>query len=591
MSPPLAPKAAGCLVTVDDIPRVFATLSAYGAQLGTGSCSAMVGMALPYLALQLNVSVASLGPMFAFCGAGYFCGIYLSARAIDKDYLVFSKIVASCICICLSAIASFSIIYSRNIYTLGMSFFAQYMGFGGVDNFSTIAIAEMWGQRVQPWMQAKSAVYSTAGILPALLFSSYGMNKTYILCICLCCTSLIGIALDWMYTLSLAGDIEQTDRASGCSVSESSSILHSMDERMERRYSRPRTGSAGSSLLIAVDDEVLASELLTLEHTLDHLSEKESLLSVDTSTDLVTNILDATAYCNVSSEQRQDPNFEPEINKTLSFATSRIAQKVESFAEVLPDPTLPAIIHVTLVPTSVCILLASMTFVYLGLASAYAGWIPSYVLISGMSSDPSDIAHVSSLYYMCGAVGCILSVPLSVWFSTTSMMRFHLAIIGASIITLLFMQSITLVALDVASALMGYGLSAIIPLTLTVVNDYGLTMDPGTTGVAIMGAAAGAAIMPTLVGCILSSQGAEAVIMCCTIMGITLIAIYVCMHVVLLRHTAENHASRSYTVDGEQNLNSYQRAQTMLAEGDALCNRGNGTDVHTYQTISARERV
>ena len=145
------PKAAGCLITSDDVPRLFATASAYGAQLGCGACNAIVGLSIPLLVTKLNLSAATLGQLFMYGGIGYFIGLYTSLKILESGMLFISKIGMSTCSIYITAIAQACMIPAASFNVVKLLIFMTFFGMGGTDNMSSIALSEMWGQRVQPW--------------------------------------------------------------------------------------------------------------------------------------------------------------------------------------------------------------------------------------------------------------------------------------------------------------------------------------------------------------------------------------------------------------------------------------------------------
>lgn len=143
------PKAAGCLITYYDIPRICATFSGYGAQLGSGASVVTLGLAIPSLALGFDLPAAVLGQLFVVGGIGYFFGVLLSAQALEQENLPLSKVILMCIFSCIAGVMVFLMTEATSLLFASIIVTVEYFCFGFVDNFLTVALNEMWGQRVQ----------------------------------------------------------------------------------------------------------------------------------------------------------------------------------------------------------------------------------------------------------------------------------------------------------------------------------------------------------------------------------------------------------------------------------------------------------
>jgi hypothetical protein len=164
-----------------------------------------------------------------------------------------------------------------------------------------------------------------------------------------------------------------------------------------------------------------------------------------------------------------------------------------------------------LVPTVVKVLLALMTFTYVSLCASVVGLMPTYVHLIAMAASASANADADrveeggvdthgvqgggeeggegaamghaliTLFSVSAAICCLVSIPCAVRVSTAFMLRAHLALILLALFVFnlfLYLPGLTLsyVPLCAGTLLLGCGVSAIAPLTLTVVNEYGYTM-------------------------------------------------------------------------------------------------------------------
>jgi hypothetical protein len=340
-------------------------------------------------------------------------------------------------------------------------------------------------------MQTKSAVYAFASVIPSILIKEFGLSSTYYISSLLCTTSVLGAAGEYIYVYTVTsndGIIERqlvppTERSPLTGRNRSHSQTSLPSKNLYTRSSFSFRGSAvfsDSSRPVNIDDAIVSTELLTLEVTLDAMTKHPHPIDVSTGnyddvdlmspTEVVQNVLDATEYCVVSEEMRRDPTFEPEINRTLAFATPRI---VEGLTQISSGPAKAPAAFIC--PTFVKYILSLLMFTDLGLASSISGWLPTYVSMAALDS-PVDGTSVVSVYFGCAAVGCLLSVPLAVCLSTSTLLRAHLSLVVVAVLLLCLIYSDEVAVLCASAGLFGYALSAVIPLALTMVNDYGYTM-------------------------------------------------------------------------------------------------------------------
>lgn len=210
--------------------------------------------------------------------------------------------------------------------------------------------------------------------------------------------------------------------------------------------------------------------------------------------DIVTTVLDATPYCKISEEERNDPFFQPKINKTLAFATKPIVDTLSKVKEYNRNPsglTASQIAFIEdmaesidLVPRVARILLAVMALLFYSLMQSFVGWLPAYFKLKEFPGSTQDWTFMGSqmvsVYFFFMFAGCLASIPCSVYISPTKLLRFHLTLILTGSVLLQFavaaVPSPLVTLLLLGSALMGYGISALFPLIVTVAGDYGFTM-------------------------------------------------------------------------------------------------------------------
>ena len=172
--------------------------------------------------------------------------------------------------------------------------------------------------------------------------------------------------------------------------------------------------------------------------------------------------------------------------------------------------------------------LVLMMVFWSGASVSMYGWLPTYSAMMA-DSDSNFGEFLLLLWFSTRAVACMISIPLSMMFSTTVIMRAHLSFVAVGALILVFSyDSIgNKTALCLACICFSYGLSIIFSLTLTVVNDYGLTMDESATGLATMGTAVGGSLLPLLVGNLMNTLGPSILLISGAVQGVALVATYI----------------------------------------------------------------
>jgi len=105
-------------------------------------------------------------------------------------------------------------------------------------------------------------------------------------------------------------------------------------------------------------------------------------------------------------------------------------------------------------------------------------------------------AELNFEYYCWMTLGCCVSVPASLFFSNTTLARTHIGIaaVGAAVLC----TGGGLLRLRVATALISYGESCLMALSLGLAIDYGFTLDTKATTTLLISATAGDCFAPIL---------------------------------------------------------------------------------------------
>lgn len=358
-------------ITREDIPRIFASFACFGAAFGFGAGLGVLGPSLPGLSEELQVEASDAGQVFSWRGIGALAGTFLAASILEQDLKGFSKHLIATLSIAFSAFATFlvpivaSFGNSAAFNTVKLLFLLQGMGFGMMDTFAIVAMQEMWGQRVQPWMQMKNLMSSAGTVVGPICVSSFGFNLAFKVCALTSLTSFIGIALESWYSL-----INKNQKL--------------------------------SDQLVAVELDNLASNLEAIQEEL-HSDRGGSLIG---SIDLGSVISDSDFL---------------EYSRVLSFATTHIVD--------LLDEPVSKIVDIHIVPRSISLIVAGLAFLHIGLLYTYGGWISTYTLMVDPGLSFAEAAKMSSFYSSCACISAVYAIPASFYFSTTTLLRFQLSLL------------------------------------------------------------------------------------------------------------------------------------------------------------------
>ena len=213
----------------------------------------------------------------------------------------------------------------------------------------------------------------------------------------------------------------------------------------------------------------MAGELAVLQSSLNEIDATE-LQKTENWQDLTDEVPQSTEYSTIPEQRRDNPDYEfPAVNRTLSFALQAVADMARQQAHF----------GIELLPPFGRILLIHFVFWQIGLLYSTGGWMSAYLDMSGVHSRSRDISStatmVTTLFYISQTIGSIISVPASMFFSTSTLMQLQLGTCLFGCVLLLLPTSPFMTSV-IASCSMGLGLSCLYPLAMGIVNDYGITM-------------------------------------------------------------------------------------------------------------------
>lgn len=128
------------------------------------------------------------------------------------------------------------------------------------------------------------------------------------------------------------------------------------------------------------------------------------------------------------------------------------------------------------VPVIVQVLCFFFFFVYVGIETGFGGWVPTFSLKEHITDDEARAAYLTAVFYGSLAVGRIASVPISLYLSSTSMIRVQLLVSLIGSLAFFFVGSRSYLLAYISCSIFGAGLSALFPLMLVLPIDYGLIM-------------------------------------------------------------------------------------------------------------------
>ncbi|KAJ1402650.1 hypothetical protein B484DRAFT_368175 [Ochromonadaceae sp. CCMP2298] len=222
-----------------------------------------------------------------------------------------------------------------------------------------------------------------------------------------------------------------------------------------------------------------------------------------------------------SSSHSSPRSHTPSRPRTLSFVTPAMQAHMLHLPET----------GIVLVPLSFRLLLGAFVVAYFGMFHSYSGWIASYSMVRHLTLHSSQAARLTSTYYTFLTLGSALSIPLSVYVSSTALLRVQLCIVAIGAILLVLEGWESLFYLTVATAFLGYGNSCIFPLALCLANDYGYTMDTAATTNLVMCATVGEAVFPIIMSTCIARLGPSAFPTLTFALSGAMVALYVLLDV------------------------------------------------------------
>jgi len=373
----------GCKLTREDLPLIFATVACFISFIVYGLASAALGASIPELSRRFDRSESSFGAVFITRGIGYLCGTLGSAGILESKLLPFSKEFYTTISVCITGFATglVTVAGDKHFSLVLFLFWLQGLGFGGLDTFANCVLPELWGNRVQPWMQALHSFFGIGAFIGPTLVGGLGAKNAHILISSLAMLPILGLAFQNSIIKISRHNLVATD--------------------------------IQSSNLRSTDDEFVQSE-------------------------------------------NQKPDGDDNNNDYLDPSNNIDSSKTKPM------------------PVPIKLLITLFFFFYVGCEIGFGGWISTYMTQADFKVTESDAAYMASIFWGALAIGRIIAIVTAMYVSTTNMLRIQLFLCIVACILVATLSSRSYIHACIGSGALGYALSSIYPLAMTLAGDYGI---------------------------------------------------------------------------------------------------------------------
>ena len=194
------PVVSGCIIQEGDAKNILSSVSCFVSFIVYGASVAALGAAIPELAHRFSRSESSFGLCFTTRGVGYLCGTFLAAFILEFKILAgISKEMCTAIAVCICGIATGSIMAVDEDFSVVLFlFWLQGLAFGGIDTMANCVLPELWGSRVQPWMQALHSCFGIGAFIGPALVGGIGSRNAFVIIGLAAALPMIGLATQSM---------------------------------------------------------------------------------------------------------------------------------------------------------------------------------------------------------------------------------------------------------------------------------------------------------------------------------------------------------------------------------------------------------
>jgi len=459
-----------------------------------------------------------------------------------------------------------------SMWVLRLLFAMQGAGYGAVDACSIVAISEMWGQRSAPWLQGKNLMSGGGAVIAPLLIGAYGYCVAFHVVGLFALIAWVGVLLENLWLTPM-----DTTWLSMCCIESYEQVTNSFTNYPYNPFYADELNYLQQSVLL-IEEENPGKELEKVGREYENLV-NEVLDNVDVHAGI--NGSDHPSLVGRTSRggsiSIDDPNFtRPRVNSTLAYAPPTVSEFVREHKDTN--------IGINIAPISASIMLACFSFLIIGLLYSYGAWISVYAIQRYIPGGNATGVHIATMFYMSQTIGSIVSVPLAVAFSSTSLLRCQMVILLVGAILLSAPLSLYTSTM-VSACLVGYALSCMYPLVVALVNDYGCTMDSQSAIAIVMGGCLGESILPVLVGTLMATYGPSALDYYIFLTIAAMIVVYVVIHVYMTKFMA-SHALPKFDPTREPT----QKMMELRELIQPIEPRIRGTSNASYRSFGSRDR-
>lgn len=121
-------------------------------------------------------------------------------------------------------------------------------------------------------------------------------------------------------------------------------------------------------------------------------------------------------------------------------------------------------------------ILAWFMFFYVGIEVGFSGWITAYAIDEHITTSNSDAAYLSSIFWTAMTFGRMLAVVIAIYIKANTMIK---VLLGFALLSTFFSVTIMTISYSITAfvcALLGLAMSALFPLMITIMVDYGFKM-------------------------------------------------------------------------------------------------------------------
>lgn len=371
----------------DDLPLIINSCTCFLAFIVFGALAASLGSAIPLIALDLGTTSSSLGVTFTARGIGFALGALLAAYFINLKLMTHELL--GCLALFIAGIMELTVPNVKSLWLLMVVYTVQGTAYGLLNTVSNFLLPELWGRRVQPWMQAMHSCFGIGAMIGPAMVGVLGYRTAF---------NLIGVSavVPLLFHISTA-----------CLTIPPSSPPSS-------------NSAANSSAKTSAGSESAYSQVATIDLEDDTIAVIEQSHADNVDSHKSENLIDAPMYLKL--------------------------------------------------------LISGFFLMYIGAEASFGGWISDYALEVHITESASKAAYLSAIFWGSLTAGRVFSIVTAIYLSATAMIRLQLAlgIISTFLSMTIMNQSYGMAAF--VSGFVGFALSAMYPVMITIVGDYGFKM-------------------------------------------------------------------------------------------------------------------